>query len=130
MLSVVAAGYRVAVVSAAVRVVGSAHVRYVPLRDPYATSRLAIAVRAERTDPLAVVFRDLTCDLAPSIDAAPRGGAERPSVGVPWVGALFEFRDDLRHGSREAGVGRDNAGGKGARGRDVEAVAGGDVVAE
>lgn len=51
------------------RVVGSAHVRYVPLRDPYATSRLAIAVPSERTDPLAIVFRDLAQNLAPSIDA-------------------------------------------------------------
>lgn len=69
MLSVVAAGYGVAVVPAAVRVIGSAHVRYVPLRDPYATSRLAIAVPAQRTDPLAIVFRDLARDQAPSIDA-------------------------------------------------------------
>lgn len=69
MLGVVAAGYGVAVVPAAVRVVGSAHVRYLPLRDPHATSRLAIAVSVERPDPLAIMFRDLARDLAPSIDA-------------------------------------------------------------
>ncbi|QBI19770.1 LysR family transcriptional regulator [Egibacter rhizosphaerae] len=69
MLGLVTAGYGVAVVPAAVRVVGSAHVRYLPLRDPQATSRLAIAVPVGRADQLATVFRDLARDLAPSIDA-------------------------------------------------------------
>lgn len=69
MLGLVAAGYGVAVVPAAVRVVGSAHVRYLPLRDAHATSRLAIAVPVERTDPLATMFVNLAHDLAPSIDA-------------------------------------------------------------
>lgn len=34
-----------------------------------ATNSLAIAVPAERTVPLAMVLRDLSCDHAPSIDA-------------------------------------------------------------
>lgn len=69
MLALVTAGYGVTVVPAAVRVVGSERVRYLPLRDDHATSRLALAVPADDAAPLAEVFRDLVRGLSPAIAA-------------------------------------------------------------
>ena len=68
MLGLVAAGYGVAVVPAAARVVGSEHVSYVPLRDQHAISTLALALPGEDPTPLAAAFRDLALEIAPSLD--------------------------------------------------------------
>lgn len=67
MLGLVAAGYGVAVVPAAARVVGSEHVAYLPLRDEHAVSALELALPAAAPSPLARAFRDLSGEVAPTI---------------------------------------------------------------